>query len=259
MLNRKIYYQDIHATSLSQWKYQEVYNAVDNDLETSWRGHRIYWHDNKHEQIVLDINSLQNISKVIWVNWNNTLTPTAYTIDVSLDNTIWKTVKKVTQGPERRDGEIVSERFETTPARFVRMDITGTLSNDAPALKEIEIVSNENKDVDIKEALGFVSDPISFATDKNEVDLMLSQIAPLINLEVGIKTDKGIFIKQLPVNSFDTLNTYEFILVAGGTVIEEINVWTNNLPTSLDLTSASIRNLSLAEIQERKLIKYLTK
>lgn len=255
LLSRQNYYKQVSVSSLSQWKFQEINHAVDNNLDTSWRGHRIYWHEKKHEQIILDLGSTRNVGKVVWTNWNNTLTPTSYTIDISLDGENWKTVKKVSSGPERKSGEVVVEDFAGTDAQFVRMDIGSTLSNDAPALSEIEVVDAVFHDVDIQSASVFAKSFFSYIESREELDLIFSKVSPLLNIEVNLETDKLMSQSELPVGSFEKINTYEFILPAGGTAIKNISIKVTDAPVKLEVQSAILQNLSLQEIEERGLIK----
>lgn len=255
LISRGEYFRKVSPSSLSEWKFQETVNVSDGNINTSWRGHRIYWHENRHEQLNLDLGSVKKLGKVVWTNWNHTLTPTAYTIELSEDGKNWKAVREISNGPERFDGEIVEEKFEDTNARFVRMDITATLSNDAPALSEIEAVNFSYSDIDIKEAFRFMVNPFESVENSEEMEFILSKVAPLLEITVGFKTDKGVNTVNLPVGSFSSVNTYEFILSPGGTKVTGINIDVANAPVKLEIQSAIIKNLSLHEIKERGLVR----
>lgn len=255
LLSRDGYFKNVVAKSLSEWKFQEVFNVTDNNLSTSWRGHRIYWHDNRHEQLTLDLGLNREVGEVVWTNWTHTLTPTRYTIDLSEDGENWTTVKKVPDGPERRDGEVVEEKFEKTKARYVRMDIKATLSNDAPALKEIEVVDAALSDVDVQKALAFVNNPFDYVQNEEEMGLILSRVPTLLNIAVEWETDRSADSREVAVGSFSKLNTYEFILPPGGTKFKNIKVGVPNAPVKLEVQSATLQNLSLKEIENKGLIK----
>ncbi len=249
------YYKDVRATSLSHWKYQEIHKIADNDSDTSWRGDRIYWHENKHEQLIIDLGLVKRIDRVIWTNVNYTQTPTAYTIGVSTNKTNWKTVKKIINGPERFDGETIIENFECTDAKFVRMDITDTLSNDSPSIAEFEVVESIYQDIDLLKTLSFTAKPFSSVGNKKELDLILSKIAPFLNIEATINTDKGQERKSVAVENFGNINTYEFIIPPGGTIIKNVSVNIPNAPVKIEIHSATLQNLSFETLKNRGLIQ----
>lgn len=255
LLSRDSYFKNVTAKSLSEWKFQEVLNVTDNNLSTSWRGHRIYWHENRHEQLTLDLGSKKEIGKVVWTNWTHTLSPTGYAIDVSEDGKTWKTVKRVSGGPERRDSEVVEEKFEGVIAQFVRMDFTATLSNDAPALSDIEVVGAASSDLDAQKSLAFAKTPFDYIQDRQELEYIFSHVPALLNIVVEWETDRNEDIREAIVGSFSSLNTYEFILPPGGTRFKNIKISVPNAPVGLEIQSATLQNLSLKEIEDRGLVK----
>lgn len=255
LLARQDYYKSVSATSLSQWKFQEIPNVVDNNLDTSWRGHRIYWHEHKHEQLILNLGSERKISKVVWTNWNHTLTPISYSIDTSIDGNVWQSVKTISNGPERKDGEMVEENFKEIQAQFVRMDITGTFSNDAPALSEFEVIDSVFNSVNIAASFQFAKSPFNYVNNQKEIDLIFSNLAQLLNIQVKIETDKGVLIQEASIDSFNQINTYEFVLPASGTIIKKLEISVADAPVKIDIQSALLQNLSFKQIQERGLIK----
>lgn len=255
LLARQDYYKSASATSLSQWKFQEIPNIVDNNLDTSWRGHRIYWHEKRHEQVIIDLGAEKRISKILWTNWNHTLTPTSYTIDVSQDKENWEEVKRVKSGVKRQDGEVVVDDFDEAVGRYVRMDITDTLSNDAPSISELEVITSDYDGIDPKKALSFIQTPFEFIGIPEELKLLLSKMAPLLELKINWETSKGGGEKALLVGSFDNLNTYQSVIDPGGTGLNDITISIGNAPVSLEVQSATLKNLSLEEIKKLGLIK----
>ncbi|MDO8619149.1 MAG: discoidin domain-containing protein [Candidatus Daviesbacteria bacterium] len=255
LFSRRHYYERVSAKSLSEWKYQEVGNVADKNLDTSWRGHRIYWHNHRHEQLILDLKQNEEIGALIWVNWNHTLTPTDYTIDVSTDGENWTTVKKVSGGKERVDGEQVIDKFSSQSARFVRMDFTGTLGNDAPALKEVEVVNAKYSNLDIAKVFDFTNNPFNHFSNIEEARILLPQIASFINLSVRWTTDKGEFNKDLPLNKLDSAHTYSMILNQGGTKIEKLEIISPAPFLIIHYNEASIANFSLTGLKEKNQIK----
>lgn len=257
LLARQDYYRNVSPSSTSQWKFQEIVNATDNDFNTSWRAHRIYWHEHRQEGLVVNLGSLKTIGSVIWANWRHVQTPTSYTIDVSSDGKNWKTVKKVENGGEKKDGESTREFFNDEIAQFVRMNITQTLSGEEPALIEFEVVESNYNNVEPKQALDFINAPLNYFSQKEQLEQIFPQLAPLLNLRVTWETNKGKGETQLPIGAFGTFNTYEFILNAGGTTFNNITISAPNIPVKIDVKSSTLQNLSLSDIENRKLIKNL--
>ena len=255
LLSRKEYYSNVKVSSLSQWKYQETENAVDNNINTSWRGHRIFWHEHQKEQITLDLGRIKRVGKLIWTNWNNTLTPTSYVISVSKDKNKWEDVKKVVHGPERKSGEIVTDAFDEIEGRYVRMDITETLVNDAPALTELEVVESAYNDIDLADAFSFLDSPFDFIANEEELNLILKNIAPLLNIEINWNTNKGKNLKKITVGNLDRENIYELPLDTGGTVVQDLKISVPGAPVKIEIQSISLRNLDFNEISDRGLIK----
>lgn len=254
LLAKRDYYSQAKATSLSEWKFQEIDYLADNNPQTSWRGHRIWWHDKKHEQITINLGSVRSISKLVWVNWTHTLTPTAYTIATSLDGLNWREVKRVSGGGEKTDGEQVEESFATSPAAFVRMDITATLSNDAPAISELEVIDAIYQDISLELVGQFFKNPFAGVTDQAELVTVLSKIAPLLPITVERLTDQSAVTSQLLVGQLGATIEYEFVLEPGGITFDKVTVAVN-APVNLIVESASIRNMTLDEIRARGLIK----
>lgn len=253
LLSRLDYYSKANIVTLSEWKYQEKENILDNNLETSWRGHRIYWHDHQHEQLTVDLGEVKNISKVYWVNWIHSLTPTTYTIQGSIDNKNWQILKKV-NGDEKKDGELVENRFDPTLVRFIRMDITGTLSNDAPAISEFEVVETNFIEISQKEVLNFIENPFNGVQDQSEMDEILSTVAPFTYVNITLTTDKSKISKQIPIGQFNMGVNSSIILKPGGKLIKEISV---SIPYGVLLLNIEGRgrNISLDETSSLGAIK----
>ncbi len=255
LLSKLDYYSRVKISTLSEWMYQERVNLIDNDVETSWRGHRIYWHDNKHEQITMDLGQVRNVNKVVWTNWQHTLTPTSYTLLTSLDGKDWRTVKEVSKGGEIQDGKKVIEEFSATWARYVRMDITETLSNDAPTMSEIEVVDSIFSEIDPSKAENFINNPFINIQRQIEMNEILSQAAPLLFLDVEIVTDKGELIRRVPVDRINQTTDYSLTFSPGGTLLKNVSINLPYDPLELEVESAKLRNIGIREAKDRGIIK----
>lgn len=252
--SRKSYYRDVRVRSLSEWKFREVRNAVDDDPASVWQGHRIWWHDNKHEQLTVDLGRVLPVGRVVWRNWTAALSPTSYTIEVSLDGQTWERVREVAAGPERKNGELVVEDFAARRVRFIRMDIEATLTDDSPAIAEFEVVEAKYAAIDQGLAEEFLANPFGFVATRQDWDTLYENIGPLAKIKLALVTDKGEVNTTLPMVVDGASHIYEHVVAAGGTRIENIKV-TANIPAKIEIGQIRLRNLSVAEQAGRGLIK----
>ncbi|KKR11051.1 MAG: hypothetical protein A2694_01055 [Candidatus Blackburnbacteria bacterium RIFCSPHIGHO2_01_FULL_40_17] len=254
--SKKVYYERSKATALSDWQYQKTENILDNDSSTSWRGDRIYWHDNRREAVIVDLGANKEISRVVWVNLNHYLTPISYDIETSPDEKTWTTVKRVENAQERKDGEMVIEEFSPIQARYVRMNILETVTDDSPAIAEIEVVESKYSKVDIAAVDNFLKEPFAGTIDKNELVAIYDALIPLAQITVSVDTDKGNLANavNIPV-SIGKRGTYQGVIPAYGTTIESITLQIKNLPTLINLYSISARNMSFSQLRKDGRIK----
>jgi len=80
--------------------YPERWLIPIKEIRQHLKGVRIKDWDRKKNVIIERELESKEINKLIWTNWNHTLTPTAYTIDVSTNKIDWTTVKKIENGAE---------------------------------------------------------------------------------------------------------------------------------------------------------------
>lgn len=256
--SRRNYYQNVHAESLSEWKFQEIANIIDNDVNTSWRGHRIYWHDNRHDEVLLDLGTTKVINRLVWVNWIRTLAPTGYEIETSLDGKKWLKVKEVLKGPKREDSERVTEVFNDVPARYVRLNISETQSGDAPAISEIEVIESKHN-LDINKAFEFLYDPFAYIENISEMNIVLSGIYPFLNVRTNWKTDKGSGFRDQSVKSINEFYYFNEILIPGGTKFLDLNLKVVGAPLVITKRdNILLRNPGLVELSNLSLIKKLS-
>jgi len=255
LLVRQNYYKQVKAKSLSEWKSQEVQYVTDNDPQTSFRGHRIYWHDKSLESIILDMGIVKTAGAVVWRNWSNALTPTSYTIGLSLDGQNWTEVKKVMNGEEKEAGEMVVDTFDPRETKFVRFTITETLSDDSPAFSEIEVVDSTYTDLDPKLGNDFLSNPLSFLNKPQDLSAVLPRLGSLLDIQIEWETDKRKNVKRIPIGGFEEIRDYQVILDPGGTILKNISLTVPSIPANIDVSTATLRNISLKEIKDRGLIK----
>jgi hypothetical protein len=255
----KNYYSEVILTSTSEWKFREIRNAFDNNAETAWQGHRIWWNDNEQEALTLEFPTARKIGGLIWKNWNTNLAPTQYTIEASIDGTEWSTVKTQETPKERKNGETVVEVFPEVLSRFIRMNITKTQTNDSPALVELIAIPSEFTEVSLDEALIFLTSPFSYVENQEEWNALYDNFQQLAYVNIKWSGDKGLQPKSIkvPVQLSNDFQTVEFILPAGGTKIHSLEV-SLPYPAVLQIASAKARNVSISELETREQIKIFT-
>jgi len=246
------YYDRVKSSSVSEWQDRRIENLVDNDTNNPWQGHRIWWHDNESDEIMVDLGEIKNISRVIWQNWKNTLSPTDYEIFISVDGANWKGVIDVSGGGELGDGQRLEHSFEPADARFVKMVITGTLTNDSPAITDFEVVESRFADVNIQKALGFGENPFEKAGSRQEWRALSAAMRDIAFVDVSWETDKGDIYaagERVKVIADGKNRSYGVIIPAGGTELERVD-FNSSLPMNFIITERTAKNLTLAEILE---------
>ncbi len=257
LIARKQFYKESQATSLSDWKFREIRNILDNDYATPWQGHRIYWGENRNEVVTLDLGKMKNINRLVWQNWKSSLSPLSYDIETSIDGKNWTTVKKVIDAQAKKDGEIVVDEFKSVDARFVNLKITKTITDDSPAITEIEVVESKFSDVDIPTALNNLPNPVAMAKDITEWNQLWEVSQPLSRLTVTWQSNKKERYSNFTnINSLisDKFVEYSFVVPGGGTTLERI-MFQENIPADIEIKNMLIRNLSLQEIKQKGLVK----
>lgn len=257
-LNSKAhYYRTVRVSSLSQWRGQEINYLTDENPDTSWRGHRIYWNEKGNEKLFIDLGEVRNIDKVIWLNTNNTLTPIGYQILVSKDNKNWTVAKEVLAGREIASGQSVIDTFMPTNARYLEFNFKATLSDDSPAISELEVVDARFTTDDIKGAENFLADPLQF-TDACSFRKLLPSVGKYFNITVNIKTDWGTKTTQIPLVKALS-NDITFVTQAGGTKLESVNLTFGKLPFSYTIENEKFTTIPFGEIKTFGLVKNFSK
>lgn len=257
--DRNLYYKTVSVASLSNWKFHERDKVIDNNPDTHWWGHRIFWHDNKKESLVIDLKKQEEVSKILWVNSHPRLTPLSYNILSSQDGINWELLKKVSNGGEKNVGEITVEEVPNVLARYIKIEFTKTISDDSPSMAEVEVIKAQHDGLDILQAIEYAKHPFKYLEDENELNQVL-QYAPLIvKIKAGWKTDQdsSFKVKYIPLIDLYSTHDYQIILDAGGTKLEDFKLEIADAPLSLEVSSLYFRNLSFDELDRLNMIKIL--
>lgn len=239
----------------SEWEDNKVSNLIDGNYVTDWTAHPNYWNNVGKVGIYIDLGSIQSIRRVNWINHFKRTTPVSYSYSVSNNNLSWKTVKVVENGDARNDDEIVSDIFPNdTTARYIKMDITKTLTALSPSIRELWVSQYDIKASNDSEEL--ISHPLYCPSENaNEVFNILSYIpyvrAKLLwrnNSDKLFNPDKNEDISIIPDGQ---MHSYNFYIPAGGTKLEGLKISGMQIPLKLQIEETSIRSLSLKEIEDK--------
>lgn len=256
--DRQKYYSRVKVSSISDWPHREVRNVADNDPDSVWEGGRIWWHDHRHEQLTVDLGAVEFVSEVIWQNWKNSLTPTDYTLAVSTDGQNWQIVKTVKNGGEKADGQIIEEKFNPVNARLVRMDFTGTILDDAPAIAEFEAVKTEDSVVDQALAKSYAVSPFAYIDSQTIWDKTFSAFNSLMKASFiwkgnAVNASKSL---ALPVSFDGKPHDYQLVIPAGGLQINQLSLEVN-APVTGTVNKVEIAHPTLKELIDLNYIKGL--
>lgn len=239
----------------TDWRGNVVANIHDGNNITSWDANALAWDSIHREKILIDLGSYRKVGRLIWINHFSRSTPSTYSIFTSDNQEEWKEVKKIVNGPSRKEDEVVIDVFpEDVLARYVKLDISKTFSNQAPSIREIWVDSIRQEAVDWNSANEIVNQPFSCPVSSlEEVNGILNTLGNKINAKLWWVTNATALYN--PENILDwniipdgEIHTYEFYLPAQGTKLEEIKMSDFQIPLNMEIQSASIKSLTFDEI-----------
>lgn len=243
------------VTATTDWRGNVVANIYDGNNITSWDANALAWDSIHREEILIDLESYRKVGRLIWINHFSRSTPSTYSIFTSDNQEEWKEVKKIVNGPSRKEDEVVVDVFpENVLARYVKLDISNTFSNLAPSIREMWVDSIRQEAVDWNSANEIVSQPFSCPVSSlEEATGTLNTLGNKINAKLWWVTDATALYN--PENMLDwniipdgEMRTYEFYLPAQGTKLEEIKMSDFQVPLNIEIQSASIKSLTFDEI-----------
>lgn len=234
LLSRNAFYKDAKIKTTSQERYQRPQLVIDKDRETLWRGNRGLWHYNSLEEVIVDLGSPKNVGQLLWVNGYANSTPTDYRIETSLDGQAWSNVKNVNRGGKKLNGSVVKDKFLPHKSRYVKLVITRTFDNDAPALAEVEVVEDKYVNID-KENIQRIETEALCAENEGELRALGKFIRSWgVPGAVIWKTNKS----EENVARFNFIadgghHNYNVFLPAGGTKITDLKIDSLEIPIDI--------------------------
>lgn len=255
LLSRNDFYQRVTATASSEWKYQEIENLVDNNLDTSWMAHRGSWHYGRIENVTLDLGSPKEIG-ALRVNFRSKgKAATKYTYLCSEDNISWRDLKQVFRSVTH-DSEEVIDKIPLSSCRFIKMVINNTVNEDEPQISELEAVELQYSDLDFVRMSQIAQNPFMFIglkEDKTELENYLNLNG--ITAEVCKTADKRknpdpLLDCQDVKLALNTKQEYSVIIPPDGTALEKIEI--RLLPNvNLQVSNPTINFITFKDLLDR--------
>lgn len=237
--------------TLSEEKYYNTYFLLDGKFNTLWRGRRGWWLENHKEEILIDLMQIKNINQFLWINGYANSTPTDYTIETSLDGTVWKQIKKVLSDTKKDNGLLVEEKFGPIDARFIKLVINDTFDGDSPVIGEVEVVDEDFTGIDKNNIKNLESQ--AYCIKKEEEKKMLLEHLRKRGIEVTVswKTDKSYDnVVRLYVTLDGRYHNYKVFLPAGGTYLHDLRIEPGMVPAEISLSSIRVIYPKLNELNQ---------
>ena len=258
LLSRNDYYKQVTATASSQWKYQEIENSVDNNVDTSWMAHRGDWHYKRIQDMVFDLGYIGEIGAVRIRFRSRGKAATDYSYLCSPDKIGWTDLKHVYRSVVK-DSEEVTDILPKSNCRYIKVIIKNTAGDDEPQISELEIVKFEFSDLDFTTADKILDNPFLFvATEDDKAVLIHYLTESKIPATVCKYTNKR--INSDPVTDcqpiklkLDTKDRYSLIIPPDGTILRKLEITT--LPEiNIKVTEPQLHFMTFKELNERKYI-----
>lgn len=248
--SKEKYYKEASAQAVSEWKYQEVRNIIDSDIQTFWSGHRLHWHYEKSDSVSINLGERKSVGGVLMTYTSKDLVPTSYTYSCSLDGKIWNEVGKFNFTPAKESG-IILDKVAPFTCQFVRLDIHSTKADDAPQIAELEIIENKYKDLDFAKAEEIEENPFLFINSSQDLQTLIDYLKKNgINGKVCFYTDKSDspLCEELKITP-NTLRNYSVLVPQHGTILKIMEI---KLPPQIKqvIESISIRPLRYSELEK---------
>lgn len=258
LLSRNNYYMQVSATASSQWKYQEVENSIDDNIDTSWMAHRGDWHYNRIEDVVFDLGYVREIGAVRIKFRSRGKAATNYSYQCSFEKNTWKDLKQVYRNVAK-DSEEVTDILPRSNCRFIKVIIKNTVNEDEPQISELEVVDSGFSDLDFTVANKIIENPFLFvASEEDKTSLVdylnisgiTSKVCKYTNKRVNLDPILDCQSVKLKLGS----NTfYSLIIPSDGTILKKLEI--NPLPeVEVNVTDPTLHFLTYKELLEKNYI-----
>ena len=236
----------------SYWRDEKDSFVLDGKISTNWRADRVAW-TTDGASLTLDLKVPIEIDRFVWINAFGNSTPTKYSLWVSRNGKDWTETSKL-ESVQRIDTRTPIEvKFEKVTARFVRMDMTKTLNEDAPGISEVWVVPSGFDGMDIKSAEAFLEKPFDSLPDMETFLELVDAFGSRGSVRVYWSSD-GSDWETSEDAVFDAIydgveRDYEIIIPATAKGrINKLKLGGYTFPGTLEVFNVSSRPLTLGEL-----------
>lgn len=236
----------------SEWSDRRGSNLYDGDSSTVWQPDRVLWRGG-NENIIIDLKTVQNINKLVWVNGLANNTPTKFIVYSSLDGDKWREVAKVNSLQRIEDQKSQIVNFSQQAARYFKVIFKETLSGDSPLIAELWVVPTRFESLDILQAESFLTNPYAYIPNQEIFKLSLEASDYFGEAYLYWKSDYAIGwknTKKAKLNLiYDNLwHEYNVIIPATGTKISELKLSDIQIPGVIETRDVNIDYLKINEL-----------
>lgn len=231
---------------------------IDGTNNYGWEANYFSWKKNNQtpEEIVIDLGTKKSVKNIYWVNHSPSATLSDYSFSVSDDNKNWKLIKRTTNIIEKKSQEVIEENLNVS-TRYIKMNIYKTLNIDAvPAIDELWVSNYENgNQLNSVTSSMAIDCPLCFSPDKTFAQAVIeaqrgSLSGKLWWITNGQDNYSDDFSKKITLNMDGKVHTYKILIPASGSQFKKIKIGNFPIPVKIDIFKATIKNLSLQEMNE---------
>lgn len=239
-------------TTSSQWQDRIKSHLHDNDLSTIWQADRILWGSEK-AYFVIELKEPQILSKLIWINGFANNTPTKYSIDLSLDGQKWETTTSINSSVRLEPTDVQITSFKPASAKFIRMNISETLSGDSPGIREAWALQEQFANLNLKFAEAFSNRPFDYIPTFKSFLQLIENIEKVGTAKISWMGDKGNYWISTNESSLRIIydgvtRNYTVIIPPGGTEVNQIKISDMSIPEPIMINSIQIKSKNILNI-----------
>ena len=258
LIEKQQYYATVTATSSSYWQDSYSSKLVDNDVATSWMGHRIYWNDLKKDSVTINLGEQKSVGGIILTTGSAPRVPIEYTYSCSMDNQTFTPIKKVSITDKIGENARLFDTFSPVTCQYIKMLITKVYINDSPQVAEVEVVPSDFSSLNLERAEEIRNDPYAFVygeEDKQALVEFFNEVG--YPVDICIYTNKHTSMHDAFCKSIRTSGGENTIIFPqSGSVLKQMFV--ESVPQiNVNIVSAKITPLSFKELQNSNDIKIM--
>lgn len=247
-----------HKTTIvtsSDWHENSPLSINDGDVDTAWRADRFIWADTDHAGFTMELPNPLNVDRLVWVNAYPNHSPIEYQILTSLDDRNWTIVKTYKSVRRLPAGEMQIEKFSPQLVRYLKIDITKTLSDDSPGISETWVVPSKYSNLNLVEVEQYLNDPMGYVDDSESFIETLKALNYTGKVQFSWQdnsTNKLVSLPSLlvPIIYDGQPHEYSLIVPARGTKFSDFKITFSQIPGVVQISKIKFRYLTLTELSD---------